>query len=96
MSTHSLRSPWRRGGLGLLAALALALPAAAQPAASGKGKVPVPEDLFAVITLRGKPCGGVKEYQRLGETDYRVTCKDGHHYRVYVAPDGRVVVEDQR
>lgn len=88
---------FRRHASALAVALALASPAAGQPAKPpGKGGVSVPEDLFAVITLRGKPCGGVASYERLGESDYRVTCQDGHRYRVYVAEDGRVVVEPQR
>jgi hypothetical protein len=59
------------------------------------GDVGVPEDLFAVITLRGKPCGKVKSHERLGENDYLVTCETGHRYRVYVNQDQRVVVEER-
>ena len=52
----------------------------------------VPEDLFAVITLQGKPCGAVVEHRRLGDNDYEVSCRSGDRYHVYVR-DGRVVVE---
>jgi len=57
------------------------------------GGVGVPEDLFAVITLQGKPCGKVKSHERLGENDYLVTCETGDRYRVYVNQEQRVVVE---
>jgi hypothetical protein len=65
-------------------------PASAQKKDGGVG---VPEDLFAVITLQGKPCGKVKSHERLGENDYLVTCETGDRYRVYVNEDQRVVVE---
>ena len=58
-------------------------------------EVGVPEDLFAVITLQGKPCGKVKSHERLRENDYLVTCETGHRYRVYVNQDQRVVVEER-
>jgi hypothetical protein len=75
----------------LCAALSLcALAASADPPVK-----PVPEDLFAVLTLRGKPCGSIASYERKGESDYLVTCSDGHHYRVYVGKGDRVVVEEQ-
>ena len=77
----------------LCTALALLpLAAAAQPLG---GHVPVPEDLLAVLTLRGKPCGSVASYERQGESDYLVTCSDGHRYRVYVGEGDRVVVEER-
>jgi hypothetical protein len=50
------------------------------------------EDLTAVITLQGKPCGEVVSYTVQGDNDFLATCKDGNRYRVYVK-DGRVVVE---
>lgn len=95
-----------RAGAALALLVALAAPASGQSAgASGPsgsapppepgGAVPVPEDLFAVITLRGKPCGAVKRYERLGDADYRVVCADGHRYRVRVTSDRRVVVEEE-
>jgi hypothetical protein len=77
-------------GIRSCAALLLALPAFAE----GK-PVAVPEDLLAVLTLRGKPCGSIAKYDRQGESDYLVTCSDGHRYRVYIGPGDRVVVEDR-
>ncbi|HSW83984.1 MAG TPA: hypothetical protein VLH12_10945 [Usitatibacter sp.] len=52
------------------------------------------EDLTAVITLQGKPCGEVVSYTVQGANDFVATCKDGNKYRVHVK-DGRVVVEKQ-
>jgi len=80
--------------IGLLAAALLLAPAwtSAQPQPEGVG---VPEDLFAVITLRGKPCGKVKSYERRAENDYEVVCESGHRYRVYVNEQQRVIVEDR-
>lgn len=65
------------------------------PAAAPNGapaRVDVREDLFAVITLRGKPCGEVIQVDRLAENDYAVVCRSGDRYRVHVR-DGRVLVE---
>ena len=76
-----------------LLALALGLLAAGAAAQEQDG-VSVPDDLFAVITLQGRPCGRVTAHERLGENDYRVTCESGHRYRVYVNEKGRVVVEE--
>jgi hypothetical protein len=75
-----------------LVLLGVAPPARAQADAE---PVSVPQDLFAVITLRGKPCGKVTSYQKTGENDYLVTCETGHRYRVYVSADQRVVVEEK-
>lgn len=66
--------------------LLLAVAAVAEPA--------VPEDLLAVLTLRGKPCGSISSFERKGESDYLVICTDGHRYRVSIHGD-RVVIEDQ-
>jgi len=55
----------------------------------------VPEDLLAVLTLKGKPCGSIASVDRKGESDYLVTCSDGHRYRIYIGPGDRVVVEDK-
>jgi len=77
-------------------ALALVLwLAAAGAAAQPEGGVSVPEDLFAVIALQGKPCGRVTAHERLGENDYLVTCESGQRYRVHVNEKGRVVVEER-
>ena len=73
------------------ALLLAALPAFGQ----GKKPVAVPDDLLAVLTLRGKPCGSIAKHERQGESDYLVTCSDGHRYRVYIGPGDRVIVEDR-
>jgi len=75
-------------GLALLAAAASAQP-------GGKSSVPVPADLLAVLTLRGKPCGSIASYDRKADSDYLVTCSDGHKYRVFIGPGDRVVIEDK-
>ncbi len=80
------RSPIRIAAVSLL----LAFAAHAEPPAK-----PVPIDLLAVLTLRGKPCGSIASYERKAESDFLVTCSDGHHYRVFVGPGDRVVVEDK-
>ena len=72
-----------------LAAVCAAGFALASPAAADMSTA---EDLFAVITLRGQPCGKVVEHQKRAENDYDVTCETGDRYRVYVKDD-RVVVE---
>lgn len=77
--------------LGLALALS-GLPAAAQ---EGSSQVTVSEDLLAVLTLRGKPCGEVVETERRGESDYLVTCSDGHRYRIHVDESQRVVIEER-
>ena len=56
----------------------------------------VPEDLLAVLTLKGKPCGNVASFEKKGESDYDVTCSDGHRYRVYIGPGERVVIEEKK
>ena len=65
----------------------LAVSAAAAPT--------VPQDLLAVLISKGKPCGSIASVEQKGEFDYFVTCSDGHHYRIYIAPGDRVVVEDK-
>ena len=75
----------------LLVTSAVATTAIAAAAAG----VAVPDDLLAVLTLRGKPCGKIASYERKGDSDYLVTCSDGHRYRVYVGTGDRVVIEDK-
>jgi hypothetical protein len=53
-------------------------------------------DLTAVIALQGLPCGQVVAVEVKAESDYAVSCKDGHLYRVYLNAAGRVVVETRR
>jgi len=79
--------------IGILWGAALLL--AAGPAFAQEKAVAVPADLLAVLTLRGKPSGSIAKYERQGDSDYLVTCSDGHHYRVYIGPGDRVVVEDR-
>ena len=79
------RTPIR---LSALILLLFATGASAEPA--------VPEDLLAVLTLRGKPCGKITSHERKGEHDYLVSCSDGHRYRVFIGPGDRVVIEDKK
>ena len=65
----------------------LALAAEAEPT--------TPRDLLAVLISKGKPCGSITSTEQKGEFDYLVTCSDGHHYRIYIGPGDRVVVEDK-
>lgn len=55
----------------------------------------VQKDLTAVIALQGLPCGQVVSAVRRGDNDYVVSCQDGNRYRVFVSPEGRVVVQKQ-
>ena len=53
------------------------------------------KDLFTVITLQGFPCGEVVNVASRAENDHVATCKDGNRYRVFLNPEGRVVVQKQ-
>ncbi|MDQ6916614.1 MAG: hypothetical protein M3023_02200 [Pseudomonadota bacterium] len=53
------------------------------------------KDLFTVITLQGLPCGEVVSVATRGDNDHVASCKDGNRYRVFLNPQGRVVVEKQ-
>jgi hypothetical protein len=53
------------------------------------------QDLAAVIALQGLPCGEVVSYVVKGDNDYVASCKDGNRYRIFVNPEGRVVVQKQ-
>jgi hypothetical protein len=75
-----------------LTAAALGL-AAAGHAASAAEDPAFGRDLMATIALQGQPCDQVVATRRNGDSDYEATCKDGHHYHVYVNAQGRVVVE---
>ena len=74
----------------MIAAALLAAPASTQDEEALK------KDLTAVIALHGLPCGQVTAVTVLGESDYAASCQDGHRYRVYLNPKGRVVVEEQK
>ena len=54
------------------------------------------KDLTAVIALQGLPCDQVVAVKEQAQSDYAVTCKDGHLYRVYLNAAGRVVVEKRK
>ena len=54
------------------------------------------KDLTAVIALQGLPCGQVVAVEEKAESDYAVSCKDGHLYRVHLNAAGRVVVETRK
>jgi hypothetical protein len=49
--------------------------------------------LQATIVLNGQPCDQVVGVKRNADSDYVATCKDGNRYRVFVNPQGRVVVQ---
>jgi hypothetical protein len=55
----------------------------------------VGKDLKATIALQGQPCDQIVNSKRNGDSDYFVTCKDGHRYHVFVNSKGRAVVEKQ-
>ena len=82
----------RRFGMPLLLVLATTLATTAALAADDPKQR---QDLAAVIALQGLPCGEVVSYVAKGDNDYVATCKDGNRYRVYVNPEGRVVVQKQ-
>ena len=84
MSTH--RRAWALAGL--LTGLAAAPSLAADDAT-------VRRDLTSAIALQGLPCGQVVSVVRQGENDYIASCQDGNRYRVFVNPQGRVVVQKQ-
>ena len=79
----------------LALAFALAGPLGSAPAAAAQDDpAKVKRDLFSVLALKGKPCDAVKRYQRQGEDDYVVECRNGRGYRVRIQGE-RVIVEDR-
>jgi hypothetical protein len=76
-------------------AFLLVLLAASAPATPAVDEATHRKDLAAVIALQGLPCGEVVSFVAKGDNDFVATCKDGNRYRVYVNPQGRVVVEKQ-
>ena len=82
-------------GRGLTVLVAMAITSTSlQVAAQDKGSdVSSAKDLTAVIALQGLPCGQVTKVTPRGENDFLATCQDGNRYRVFVNPNGRVVVE---
>lgn len=77
----------------LLTSLAI-LVALAFPASAATDEA-VKRDLTSVIALKGLPCGRVVNVRRLGENNYVAGCASGHTYRIYLNPNGRVVVQRQ-
>lgn len=73
-----------------LVAVAITVWAANAPALEG---VMPDKDLTSVIMLLGLPCGKVASATRQAANDYLALCADGHRYRVFVNPAGRVVAE---
>ena len=55
----------------------------------------VKRDLTSVIALKGLPCGQVVNVRQMGENNYVAACASGHTYRIYLNPNGRVVVRRQ-
>ena len=55
----------------------------------------VKRDLTSVIALKGLPCGQVVNVRQMGENNYVAACSSGHTYRVFLNPNGRVVVQRQ-
>lgn len=53
------------------------------------------KDLAAVIALQGQPCGKVVSVKSQSDNDHIATCQDGNRYRIFVNPEGRVVVQKQ-
>lgn len=53
------------------------------------------KDLTAVIALQGQPCGKVVSVKAQSDNDHVATCQDGNRYRVFVNPEGRVIVQKQ-
>jgi hypothetical protein len=82
----------RRAKVGAVVASTATLVAGASWAADDPA---VLRDLTAVISLQGQPCGQVVTATKQGDNDYVVACKDGNRYRVFVSPEGRVVVQKQ-
>jgi hypothetical protein len=75
--------------LSILALTALALVGSAPLLAADD----VGKDLKATIALQGYPCDEILSSQRNADSDYTASCKDGNRYRVFVNPQGRVVVQ---
>ena len=51
------------------------------------------KDLLATIALQGMTCDKLISSKRNGDSDYTASCKDGNRYRVFVNPQGRVIVQ---
>lgn len=82
-----------RMSLAMAAAALVSYPGTSGAAEDVASDVAVTQDLTAVIALQGLPCGRVVSATQAGEDDYTASCEDGNRYRVFVNPEGRVVVE---
>lgn len=82
-----------RMSLAMAAAALVSYPGTSVAAENVASDVAVTQDLTAVIALQGLPCGRVVSATQAGEDDYTASCEDGNRYRVFVNPEGRVVVE---
>jgi len=49
--------------------------------------------LAASVALLGLPCGQVISATPLKDDVHIATCRDGHRYRVFIDPAGRVVAQ---
>ncbi len=77
-----------------ITALALLTTALLASAASQAAEEPsFAQDMKATIVLHGQPCDQIVNVQRIGDSDYNATCKDGNRYHVFVDAQGRVVVQ---
>jgi hypothetical protein len=65
------------------------------PLLHGAEQPSLAKDLTSVIALLGLPCGEVVSVIHKGDNDNLATCKDGHHYHVFLNADGRVVAQKQ-
>ncbi len=77
---------------GLFTTLVILVALATPASAAGDA---VKRDLTSVIALKGLPCGQVVNVRQIGENNYVAACSSGHTYRVFLNPNGRVVVQRQ-
>ena len=84
-----MRKPRMHRAAAMLLAACFALPL---PAADDEA---LKKDLSAVIALQGQPCGKVVSVKSQSDNDHVATCQDGNRYRIFVNPEGRVVVQKQ-
>ena len=78
-----------------ISALMLPLAALFAPPSPAAEDAALLKDLTSVIMLHGLPCGQVVSAKRLADNDHIASCKNGSRYRVFVNPEGRVVVQKQ-
>jgi hypothetical protein len=83
----------RAGTLALVGVVTTGFAGSALAVEETPGDVSVTKDLTAVIALHGLPCGNVVSATQQGKDDYVASCENGNRYRVFVAADGRVIVE---